>query len=180
MNDNDSTQVERIFRNYDLVYKWIKPSDIVVSNWVRMKCVYGCPTYGRCASCPPNTPSVKECRDFFDEYSDIAVFRFPVYVDKPGDRKEKMREITRKLLRLEKEIFLSGNEKSFLLPPDSCTFCEECVSSREACKQPELSRPPPEALAMDVFSTVRNVDFPIRVLKNYDERMNRYAFLLVK
>jgi hypothetical protein len=35
-------------------------------------------------------------------------------------------------------------------------------------------------LAMDVFSSVRNVSFPINVLKNYDERMNRYAFLLVR
>jgi predicted metal-binding protein len=179
-DDSPLSELESIFSTYDLVYKWIRPHEIVVSQWVRMKCVYGCPEYGQCASCLPNTPSVEECRAFFDEYTDIAVFRFNIHLDNPEDRHDKMKEITRKLLRLEKEVFLSGYVKAFLLPPDSCSLCNECVSSREDCKQPNLARPSPEALAMDVFSSVRNVSFPINVLKNYDERMNRYAFLLVR
>lgn len=35
----------------------------------------------------------------------------------------------------------------------------------------------PEALAVDVFSTVRQVGYPIEVLTDYSEAMNRYAFL---
>ena len=42
-------------------FKWIDPKKIVVSQWVRMKCIFGCWEYGRNASCPPNTPSVSEC-----------------------------------------------------------------------------------------------------------------------
>jgi predicted metal-binding protein len=173
--------LEETFRKHGFTdYRWIHPKDIVVANWVRMKCVYGCPTYGECASCPPNTPPVSECRDLFDEYSDIAIFHIPLKVENPDDRKKVMSEITRKLLGLEKEVFLSGNVKTFLLPPDSCSLCTECVSSREDCKHPNLSRPPPEALAMDVYSTVRVVGFPIDVLQEFTDTMNRYAFLLVR
>lgn len=161
-------------------YKWIESKDIVVSQWVRMKCKYGCPSYGNCASCPPNVPSVAECRDFFNEYSDIAVFHFGLELDNPDDRHELMKQITLKLLKLEKAVFLSGQMKVFLLPADSCSLCDECVSSREDCKQPKLSRPPPEAMGMDVFSTVRTVGYPIEVLSDYNQKMNRYAFLLIR
>ncbi len=174
-------EIEETFHKHGFNdYKWIHPKDIVVSNWVRMKCVYGCPSYGECASCPPNTPSVSECRDFFDEYTDIAIFHFTPELANPEDRHDVMSEITRKLLGLEKEVFLSGYVKTFLLPADSCSLCEECVSSRADCKHPKLSRPPPEALAMDVYSTVRAVGYPINVLQDYNDTMNRYAFLLVR
>jgi len=34
-------------------------------------------------------------------------------------------------------------------------------------------------MAIDVFSTVRKLGYPIEVLKDYSEEMNRYAILLV-
>ena len=174
-------EIEDIFQKHEFTkYKWIKPEEIVTANWVRMKCLYGCPKAGNCASCPPNTPSVSDCRAFFDEYKDIVVFHIPVELTKPENHNDEMNEINTKLIGMEREVFLSGSVKAFLLFADSCSFCEDCVSSREDCKQPALSRPSPEAFAMDVYSTVRAVGFPIDVLQTYDDTMNRYAFLLVR
>jgi len=34
--------------------------------------------------------------------------------------------------------------------------------------------------AMDVFSSVRAVGYPIGVLTTYEDTMNRYAFLLIR
>jgi hypothetical protein len=34
-------------------------------------------------------------------------------------------------------------------------------------------------MAVDVFSTVRKIGYPIQVLSDYDQEMNRYAVLLV-
>jgi predicted metal-binding protein len=51
-------------------FKWIDPKEIVVAQWVRMKCLFGCSEYGQNASCPPNVPSVLECRQFFSEYNE--------------------------------------------------------------------------------------------------------------
>ncbi len=41
-------------------YTWIDPREIVVANWVRVKCMFGCGDYGL-GTCPPNTPAVSEC-----------------------------------------------------------------------------------------------------------------------
>jgi hypothetical protein len=35
-------------------------------------------------------------------------------------------------------------------------------------------------MAVDVFATVRQFGFPIQVLADYSQAMNRYAFLLVE
>ena len=174
-------EIEEIFHKHGYSdYKWVHPKDIVVANWVRMKCVFGCPSYGKGASCPPNTPSVSECRDFFDEYTDIAIFHFPIEIANPEERHDIMTETDRKLLELEQEVFLSGQVKAFLLFAGNCHLCEECTSSREDCKHPKLSRPTSEALGVDVFSTARAAGYPIDVLKTYNDTMNRYAFLLVR
>ncbi len=173
--------VEALFEKHEFGnFKWIKPADVIVSQWVRMKCTYGCSSYGRCASCPPNTPSVSECREFFDEYSDIALLHFPIELDHPDDRHEVMRELTKNLVKLENAVFLSGHVKAFMLPADSCDLCDDCVPSREDCKQPKISRPPPEAMAVDVFSTAKAAGYPIEVLADYKQTMNRYAILLVR
>jgi predicted metal-binding protein len=161
-------------------FKWIEPGKIVVAEWVRMKCLYGCATYGRNACCPPNVPSVPECRRFFDEYRTAALFHFEKKVKKPMDRRPWARGINASLLRLEREVFLSGYPKAFLLFIDSCHLCGDCVPLRAECKKPKSARPAPEAMAVDVFSTVKQYGYPIEVLADYSQAMNRYAFLLIE
>ncbi len=174
-------KLEQMFREGGFDdFKWIDAGKIVVAQWVRMKCMYGCSNYGMGACCPPNVPSVSDCERFFKEYKQAAIFHFEEQMEDPEDRHQWSKEINLKLLDLEKEVFLSGHEKTFLLFMDSCEICEECTGDRESCKHPKLARPPPEALAVDVFSTVKQIDYPIEVLKDYSEAMNRYAFLLIK
>ena len=85
----DQKRLESLFENNGYSdYKWMDPKEIVVANWVRMKCKFGCNEYGQCAVCPPNMPSIEECKEFFNEYSTAVVFRFPKKVDKPDDRKK--------------------------------------------------------------------------------------------
>jgi len=160
-------------------YKWIEPEKIVVSQWVRMKCMFGCGEFGHNASCPPNTPSVLECEKFFHEYTDAVIFRFEKKVDKPEDRHAWTRKVNLKLVKLEREVFISGYERAFLLYMDSCCICAECTGERVTCKEHKLSRPSPESMAVDVFTTVRNIGYKIRVLSKYSQKMTRYAFLMI-
>lgn len=171
---------EKFLRLHFTDFRWIDPKKIVVSHWVRMKCQYGCNEYGRTATCPPNVPSVSECEKFFKEYREAVIFHFEKKVDKPEDRFAWTRKVNLKLLKLEREIFLSGNERAFLLFLDSCNICSDCSGRKEECKKPELARPSPEAMSVDVYATVRRIGYPIKVLSDYAQRMNRYAFLMIE
>jgi predicted metal-binding protein len=173
--------LEALFRKHGFTdFTWIDPKKIVVAQWVRMKCRFGCDEYGRTATCPPNVPSVDECRAFFDDYAEAAVFHFAKRVDKPEDRHAWTASVSRRLLELEREVFITGHRKAFMLFMDSCNFCPECAGPKVDCRNPEAARPTPEALGVDVFATVRPYDLPIEVLADYNETMNRYAFLLVE
>jgi predicted metal-binding protein len=161
-------------------FRWTDGRKIAVAHWVRMKCTYTCDAYGHQACCPPNAPPVSDCTEFFNDYERIAV----IHIDKAGDSEAALRvwkkEINKALLALERDVFLAGYHKAMVLFPGDCSLCPDCVANPEDCRFPESSRPTPEALAMDVFATVRSLDYPIEVLTDRSQMMNRYAFLLVE
>ncbi|MGD0229256.1 MAG: DUF2284 domain-containing protein [Syntrophorhabdales bacterium] len=163
-------------------FKWIKAGDIRTGQWVRFKCLFGCPVYGTRASCPPNVPSVEECREFLSEYDDVAIFHFEKSFasTKRGDRASWGRELAARLLTLERDVFLAGYYKAFLVSFQACARCDECAGNRLDCKDRKSSRPGADALGIDVYATARGVGYPIQPLKDYDETMNRYAFLLIE
>lgn len=174
-------ELEALFEEHTFTdFKWIKPKDIVVAQWVRMKCTFGCANYGKNATCPPNVPSVAECREFFDEYASAAVFHFEKAVERPEDRHAWARKVNQGLLEVERDVFLAGYKKAFLLFMATCDLCSDCPGVREECRKPKSARPTPESMAIDVYSTVRQHGYPIEVLVDYSQSMNRYAFLLVE
>jgi len=173
-------QLEELFHKHCLDdFRWIDPKKIVVSHWVRMKCMFGCVEYGKIACCPPNTPTVDECRSFFNDYGEGVVFHFEKKVEQPEERHEWSRGVNKRLLRLEGDVFFAGYPRTFLLFMDSCGLCKECGEERVKCKNKRSARPSPEAMAIDVFSTVKQLDYPIKVLHDYSQTMNRYAILLI-
>lgn len=161
-------------------FRWIDPKEIVVGQWVRMKCMFGCDSYGKNASCPPNTPSIPECRNFFDTYKIGAVFRFEKELDDPEERHEWSKGVNKGLLALERETFIAGHHKAFVLFMDNCKLCRDCTSTRSSCRNKKIARPSPEAMGVDVFATVSKYGYPINVLSDYQQAMNRYAILLVE
>lgn len=177
----EKAALEKIFHAHGFEhFKWINSADVVVSQWVRFKCMFGCNSYGKKSSCPPNVPSIDDCQKFFAEYKDIVVFQIARQFENPEDRSEWSKETNLRLLKIEREVFLAGYQKAFLLFMDECRLCNACTGSKNECVNKRQSRPGPEALGVDVFTTVRKCGFPIQVLKDYTEEMNRYSFLLVE
>lgn len=176
----DKQQIEKTLRDLTFTdFKWINGPGIKTAAWVRIKCMYGCPGYGNSA-CPPNVPSVEECRTFFDEYTHAVVLRFNFAAEKDHYPQEYSEKINKKLLELEREIFKQGYFKAFVLKQSCCELCKDCAGTREGCKNAAAARPSPEAFAIDVFDTVRNIGFPIEVVSEAKQFINRYAFLLVE
>jgi predicted metal-binding protein len=173
--------LEKLFNDHGFSdFKWIEAKNIVVAQWVRFRCMFGCPAYGKRGTCPPNVPSIDECRQMISEYSHGVVFHFEKKLEKPEDRKGWSRPLVSRLIELEREVFLSGYYKTFLISCDSCGHCETCEPDRTKCKDPKSARPGADAMGIDVYATARSIGYPIQVLKSYDEAMNRYAFLLIE
>lgn len=173
-------RIESILINNGLLdYKWISPKDIVVAHWVRIKCLFGCADYGL-GTCPPNTPSVDECDSFFKEYERGLIIRFNKFADKDAYPSAWSREMTDKLLTVEREIFLMGHHKVFLLNQTCCSLCKDCSGDRLNCKDKSKSRPSLESFAVDVYQTVRSVGFEVNVIPSTSALINRFALLLIE
>lgn len=160
-------------------YKWIDPKQIVVAHWVRVKCTFGCSDYGL-GTCPPNTPTVAECDRFFKEYEKALVIRISKFADKNAYPSDWSREMTNRLLKVERELFLSGFHKTFLLNQTCCSVCKECTGNRLTCKDKRNSRPSPESFAVDVYQTVRNAGMEINVVTKNPAEINRIALLMIE
>jgi predicted metal-binding protein len=102
--------LENLFAAHEFSdFKWISARNIVVAQWVRFRCLFGCPNYGKCGTCPPNVPSIDECRQMIGEYDHAAVFHFAKKLEKPKDRKPWSKDIISRLVKLEREVFISVN-----------------------------------------------------------------------
>jgi predicted metal-binding protein len=175
----DQAQLQKLFMSHGCRdFRWIDPAEIVVAKWVRMKCTFGCDSYGRNAACPPNTPSVAECGEFFREYKLGAVFRLLATVSDPDELQAWIRKVNLELLNLERDVGDAGYPKAFLLFLDSCNLCRECTKGRDACRNKRLARPSAEGMAVDLLATVQGFGFEPG--SGGEEGDARYAFLLLE
>ncbi len=176
----DQRDLEKVFVKHGFHdFRWISGRDIVIGQWVRFKCMFMCHNYGHSAVCPPNMPPIEECRAFFTEYSRVVVLHREIQTATYAPDEVLLSETDESLLNLEKEVFLAGFYKAIALPMTVCYQCRECTGNITTCRHKDRSRPNPEALGVDVFTTVRRIGYPIEVLTSYRQAMNRYALLLV-
>jgi len=174
-------QIEKLARTHNLSdFKWIEPKTITPRHWVRAKCVYGCPRYGKKACCPPEAPSVAECKAFFAEYRSGLFYHLTKRFTDPNKRFTWAKEVNEAVLAWEREVFLLGYHKAFAFTAAPCNLCDPCKNTKSGCQNPLMARPTLEAFGVDVFATARKIGYPIQVLKGYNEETNRYGLLLVE
>ena len=154
--------------------KVVRRSDIVLRRWVRLKCQYGCGNYGMWLTCPPYSPKPEEMKRILKEYRWAILAKFEPKVDSDEER-VKEHEI---IVKLERELFLSGYYASFGLPAGPCPFCDAC-SLDKGCVKPELARPAMEACGIDVFATANKAGFKAKVLRNHSEQPTFFGLVLV-
>lgn len=181
MNKNTTKRIAELAGGHGFEnFKWINPGEIVTAYWVRAKCAFGCPSYGRKACCPPQLPSPGECRNIFKEYRKALLFHLTKKFKDPKSRYAWSRGINQEALAFERDVFLMGFHKAFIFLPVPCDICSECKRDKTECSNPSLARPTLEAYCVDVFATARKFGYPIQVLKGYEEETNRYGLLLVE
>lgn len=73
--DNYKT-LEKIALKMEYLEAMVIPTnDVVVEDRVRLRCMIGCPHYGRGLKCPPYTPSIDEFRKMLNEYSFAMIIK---------------------------------------------------------------------------------------------------------
>lgn len=172
---------------------------IVVGNWVRLKCKYGCENYGKHLCCPPFTPTPDETRAILSEYRNAALARFEVKPDSKLPPKLALRamsnsvaKIQKTIADLEKSAFLAGYYKAFGMNAMPCALCETCIIEEiqkkdqavfdldgVKCRNKQIMRPSMESLGIDVFQTVKNAGFKARVLKDSKETVELFGLILL-
>ena len=156
----------------------LRPDQVVTAEWVRWKCLYGCPVSGRCLTCPPHSPAPEETRRLLNEYETILLLRFDVH----PERAEWLRSapwVLRTALALERELFLAGHHKAFAIAGGrSCDLPEAC-GSPETCASREGLRPGLAGCGIDVFGTSAGAGWALAVVAAEGEPYHRYALILV-
>lgn len=156
----------------------VLPDTVITAPWVRLKCQFGCPGYGRNYTCPPLSPTPEQTRATLDGYQHGIL----IHTEAPltPDLLERRRENRKMVVDLERELFLAGYYKAFAFLSGACALCKECGKVRgELCQQGLRVRPSMEACGIDVYQTAHNHGFPLKPLRGKAETRNYYALIMV-
>jgi predicted metal-binding protein len=157
--------------------KIIESKTIVVGNWVRLKCQFGCGGYGECLTCPPYSPTPEFTEKLLGDYSQGLLMQIENISSRDEGRIfKKFRKI---VADLEREIFLDGYYKALGMTAGPCSFCPICDTSK-SCKHPRLARPSMEACGIDVYKTARNNGLSLQVVKSREFPCSYISLILIE
>jgi predicted metal-binding protein len=166
----------------------ISSHDVIVANWVRFKCRFGCKGYAKHLGCPPYAPSPEDTRKMVEEYQTGILLRFdgiPGHADLAPDEipldfhpffRDLILWVNGTVHYLEKTAFYDGFYKAFGFGAYPCIYCEHehCVaeeqpgvvdeSMRRLCRHMDLVRPTMEGAGIDVFATAKNVGWDLSIV----------------
>lgn len=180
--------------------KPISAEKIVVADWVRFKCRYGCRAYGKHLCCPPYVPTPEEMRKVVTEYSTAILAKFETAPGPGNDPKHthhylwnSVTYLHKTIYELEKKAFLSGYYKALGFYAMPCTLCETCVIEEKLakgedarpldtfkCRHKDIMRPSMEACGVDVFKTLEIAGYSPQVLKSYSESLALFGMVLLE
>jgi predicted metal-binding protein len=157
--------------------------ELVVAEWVHLKCRYGCKQYGTNWSCPPATPSPEKVRTILSEYSQaILLVGNKISTDFYRNNNKKRTDQVRCWkgpISLERMLFLRGFYKAFSLVGECCALCKECAYP-EVCRFPQEKRPSVESFSIDVIGTLNNLGISTNVATRTSDSFDYYAIILLE
>ena len=148
--------------------KPIDPKTVVTAPWVRLKCQFGCPVYGKSHACPPHSPTPEQTQATLDCYDKAILVH--------GDG---LTSIDGIVVPLEREVFLAGYYKALAFGAGPCQQCRSC-DPEKPCNHPFEARPAMEASGIDVYQTARNNGFHIEVVTSREDQGDYYGLVLVE
>jgi predicted metal-binding protein len=132
----------------------IIPTDqVMVADWVRLKCQYGC---GQA---------------------------FLLRMERAGggwkEETRQRRQMSEVVADLERELFLAGYHRAWGMGSGPCSLCAECDLSGP-CRFPHQARPSMEACGIDVYTTVRQAGWEIEVVQALEAPFRLFGLVLME
>ena len=157
-------------------------NNIVVAQWVNLKCRYGCSQYKANWSCPPATPDLAEVKTIFSEYSTALLLvgnqnRNDFYKDSNRNRTDQVK-YWKGTVSLERMLFLKGYDKAIGLVSGACSLCKQCAYP-DACRFPMEKRPTVESFYIDLVGTLKNLGIATKVALELHETFKYYSIILL-
>lgn len=156
---------------------------IIVSEWVHLKCRYGCNRYNTNWCCPPATPDPDKVRAILSEYTTgLLLVGSASCADfyRENQRKRAVQvRCWKGTVSLERMLFLRGYYKAFSLVGECCGLCQEC-SYPDDCRFPQEKRPSVESFSIDVIGTLKNLGQTSHVATATHESFNYYGIILLE
>jgi len=161
----------------------ITTDNVVVDERVLYKCIFSCTGYNNNLNCPPFVMKPEETRKLLKQYNYGILYR---KLDAPenfcgpqASTHKKWAEISRDLqgimANLENSAFYKGFYFALAFGGGRCRFCSlegDCKGlENRICIQPYKSKPPMEAIGIDVYSTLRALNWKVSVIgRNTDPK----------
>ena len=151
--------------------------DIIVAEWVHLKCRYGCNRYNTTWCCPPATPEPDKVRTILEDYSLALLLegrqRCPEFYLNNNRKRVKQIRSWKGTVSMERLLFLEGYYKAFSLVGECCALCKECTYPGN-CRFPQEKRPSVESFSIDVIGKTPEV------AENKNDSFHYYSIILLE
>ena len=136
--------------------------DIVVANWVNLKCRYGCSQFKSNWSCPPATPDVNEVKAILSEYSKalLLIGHHTCSDFYKGTNKQRTGQVR------------------YWLVSGACSLCKTCAYPAK-CRFPMEKRPTVESFAIDLIGTLKTIGITTDIATDLKETFKYYSMILL-
>lgn len=155
------------------------PDQVLIADWVRLKCQYGCSAYGSRLTCPPYCPSPEATRRVLQEYRQALLLRVDGVGGEEEEDNRQCRRLGEAVAALERELFLAGRHRAWGMGVGPCPFCPQC-NLPGPCRFPRLARPSMEGCGVDVYTTVRRAGWEIEVVRSPADPFRRFGLVLME
>lgn len=156
---------------------------IVVEDWVQLKCRYGCQNFNSNWCCPPATPGPDTVRSVLKSYSVSTLLvgcqKSSYFYRTKSRRRAHQVRYWKETVALERFLFLQGYYKAFSLLSGACALCRKCGYPHQ-CHFPRERRPSLESFSIDVIATVQSLGLTTPVAKEVSDIYYHYAIILVE
>ena len=168
MNEHAAAYIAEALKKGAADALYITQENIVYDSRTLLKCMYGCPDWGKNHTCPSaQNVTMAEYKEMFSRY------RWAILIHTHD--KKLSQEIS---FALEQRAYFDGYYFAFSM--SDCAICTECAAvTGEPCRCKHRARPAFHSVGIDVYETVHRLSLPLSPLKDGDEE-NWYSCVFVE